>query len=577
MTKVKFPASLLCDFYKISHRTQYPKGTTKVYSTWTPRTSRISVTNEVVMFGLQGFIKEYLIDYFNENFFNRPKKDVIDEYIRFIKYTLNEENPDYQHIEDLHDYERLPILISALPEGTLVPVRVPMFTIENTEDKFFWVTNYLETLISNMVWQPMTSATIAFQYRKILTKYAMETVGNDDFVPFQGHDFSMRGMGGLDASKSSGAAHLLSFVGTDTIPAILYHEAYYNANIENELVGTSIPATEHSVMCANGNEDERAVFKWLMTEVYPKGFFSAVSDTWDFWNIVENVIPSLKDEIMARDGKVVIRPDSGDPVEIICGDKIKDFTNYEYVKNIEDAKEYMKDILVNKIREETPHGEHGEWEVEGIFKYQDKYYKIEIEIDWNRYDKQYYYIDGHKITSCEEIKPTVKQLGLIESLWNTFSGTITEKGYKLLDSHIGAIYGDSITLERAEEICKRLKDKGFASINIVFGIGSFTYQYNTRDTFGFAMKATHAVINGEEKQLFKDPKTDNGMKKSQKGRVTVFRDKDGKIAYKDGLNLDQWYDAPGVGDLMETVFYNGHLIKDEKLSEIRERLLSNLK
>lgn len=571
--KTAYPATLLCDFYKVSHKEQYPDNTQFIYSTWTPRGSRLEGVDKVVAFGIQGFIKEYLINYFNEMFFNRPTSHVLYEYKRVIKFTLGVENPDTSHIEALHKLGYLPILINAVPEGTLVPLRVPMMTIENTLEEFFWVTNYLETLISNMIWQPMTSATVAFQYRKLLDYYADKTVGNTDAVQFQGHDFSMRGMGGLDATKTSGAAHLLSFVGTDSIPAILYHEEHYNADIEKELVGTSIPATEHSVMCANG-QDEIAVIDRLISKVYPNGFVSIVSDTWDFWHLVENVYPALKDKIMARDGRVVIRPDSGDPVEIICGVDIINLTNNKYIKDLDDAKSCMKNILVEKVRYETPHGECGEHTVDGIFKFDGEYYRIEVDIDWNRYDKQYYFVDGSCVTSCDKFVPTAEQLGLIESLWNTFGGTITEKGYKLLDSHIGAIYGDSITIERTKEICRRLEEKGFASTNIVLGIGSFTYQYNTRDTFYFAMKATHAIVDSEERNLFKDPKTDNGMKRSQRGRVVVIEHEDG-IIYKDGLSINDQSDYYTV-DILEPVFIDGKLIRDESLSEIRQRLLSNL-
>jgi nicotinamide phosphoribosyltransferase len=201
----------------------------------------------------------------------------------------------------------------------------------------------------------------------------------------------MRGMASLDASKASGAGHLLSFVGTDTIPAIFYHEEFYNANVEKELVGTSISATEHSVMCSYGQTDEFELFKHLMTDVYPTGFFSVVSDTWDFWKVVGEYLPALKETILNRDGRVVIRPDSGDPVDIVCG---------------------------------TPDG------------------KTELE-----------------------------RKGLIEALWDIFGGTVSEQGYKVLDTHIGAIYGDSMNLERITQICEKLKAKGFASTNIVFGIG----------------------------------------------------------------------------------------------------------
>ncbi|MES9681741.1 nicotinate phosphoribosyltransferase [Gottfriedia acidiceleris] len=486
-----YPATLLCDFYKVSHKDQYPVGTEKVYSTWTPRSNKyLPQADGAVVFGIQAFVKKYLIKYFNENFFNRPLKKVVDEYKRVIKFTLGVEEPDATHIKDLWELGYLPIKVKALKEGTIAPIKVPILTIENTNPKFFWITNYLETLISNEIWLPMTSATVAYAYRQLLDKYALKTVGSTDGVEFSAHDFSMRGMGSLESSKLSGAGHLLSFVGTDTIPAIMFHEEFYNADIEKELVGTSISATEHSVMCSYGQTNEFELFKHLITTVYPEGFFSVVSDTWDFWKVVTEYLPALKDDIMARDGRVVIRPDSGDPVKIICGD-----------------------------------------------------------FDSN---------EGHEIK------------GLIECLWDTFGGTVNELGYKVLDPHIGAIYGDSITLERAETIVQRLEEKGFASTNIVFGVGSFTYQMKSRDSLGFAMKATYAVVNGEERMLFKDPKTDDGTKRSQRGMVHVYSN-NGEIKYVDGLTKNTIIKGP---NLLETVFEDGKLLRDETLSEIRERLLS---
>jgi nicotinamide phosphoribosyltransferase len=495
MTKTKTPPTLLCDYYKTSHMAQYPVGTEVIYSSFTPRSNKyFPAADKVVVFGVQALVKKYLIDYFNEHFFSRPVEEVVAEYVRYMKHTLFIENPDATHIEELHGLGYLPIEVKALKEGTLAPIKVPVFTIENTRPNLvptFWITNYLETIISNELWLPMTSATIAHTYRKLLNKFAIETTGSAEGVEFQGHDFSMRGMSSLESSMASGAAHLLSFVGTDTIPAIAYLEEYYNADIEKELVGTSIPATEHSVMCSYGQTNEFDLFKRLITEVYPNGFFSVVSDTWDFWQVVTEYLPKLKEDILARDGRVVIRPDSGDPVLILCGD---------------------------------PEGE-----------------------------------------------TVAERLGLIEMLWNIFGGTVTEQGYKVIDSHIGAIYGDSMNLERITQICELLKAKGFASTNVVFGIGSFSYQYNTRDTFGFAMKATYAQVNGEERLLFKDPKTDDGTKRSQRGRLIVCPTMDGDITCLDGLNKSQ-QEAYSIIDMLETVFLNGELVRDESLAEIRERL-----
>jgi nicotinamide phosphoribosyltransferase len=487
--------TLLCDFYKVSHKALYPNGTEVIYSTWTPRASLLPGVDHVVAYGFQKFIKEYLINYFDENFFDAPKKTVLRDYERVIKHTLGIV-PDSSHIAALHDLGYLPICIKALPEGTLVPIRVPMLTIENTNDEFFWLTNYLETLMSCELWQGITSATLAHEYKKLLVKAAKETGGSVDFVNFQAHDFSMRGLSSLASSISSGMGHLLSFQGTDTIPAILGHEEYYNANIEKELVGTSIPATEHSIQCAYGNDKEYILD--IIQNKNPTGMVSVVSDGYDFWNVVGTILPEIKDIIMKRDGKLVIRPDSGDPVLIVCGNP------------------NSNDPLVKK--------------------------------------------------------------GLIECLWDTFGGTINAAGYKELDSHIGAIYGDSITLTRARQIVSNLKEQGFASTNIVFGVGSFTYQYNTRDTFGFAMKATSVTINGDEKAIWKAPKTDNGTKTSAKGRIIVTKDKNGVLHLVDNLNKqtqDYASNVEGIDELKE-IFRDGELKIDTSLQEIRERLAKTL-
>lgn len=477
---------LYTDGYKVDHRRQYPEGTTLVYSNWTPRKSRIDAIEEVVFFGLQYFIKKYIIEEFNTNFFNKPKKEIAEKYSRRINNYLGPNSVGIKHIEDLHDLGYLPMVIKALPEGSSVPIRVPMMTMYNTLPEFFWLTNYFETILSTTIWMPCTSATIAKQYRRILDKYANETSTVPEFVDWQGHDFSMRGIAGMEAAVMSASGHLLSFSGTDTIPAIDFLEEYYNANSDKELVGGSVAATEHSVMCMGTNTGEQETFKRLITEVYPNGIVSIVSDTWDLWKVLTEYLPNLKQEVLARDGKVVIRPDSGDPADIICG---------------------------------NPNGK-----------------------------------------TAEEKK------GVIELLWEIFGGQTNSKGYKELDSHIGAIYGDSITTERATDICERLKQKGFASTNVVLGIGSFTYQYNTRDTFGFAMKATYGEVNGEGREIFKDPITDDGTKKSAKGLLKIEKE-NGTYKLVDQVNWEE----EKTGELKE-VFKDGKLLVDDSLQDIRNRV-----
>lgn len=578
--KNSFPASLLCDFYKVSHKDLYPKGTEVIYSTLTPRSNKyFSQADGVVVFGIQAFIKKYLIKYFNEQFFSRPKEDVVAEYVRVIKFTLGVENPDASHIAELHDLGYLPIRLKALKEGTVSPIKIPVLTIENTDKRFFWLTNYLETILSTEVWTPMTSATMAHQYRKLTDKFAIKTTGSTEGVDFQGHDFSMRGMSSLETAMSSGAGHLLSFTGTDSIPAILYLEEYYNADIEQELVGSSIVATEHSIMSsltpADGDRDEYEAFKYLITEANPTGFMSIVSDTYDFWKVIGETLPQLKDEIMNRDGRIVIRPDSGIPEDIICGTHIPDLTSAEYPED--NKPEFQIDYFSDMLHDMDLCGDGytGDDNYTFKFKLNDKYYKMTVDVEYNRHDKRYYYIDGIEMREVKEFTPKMEDLGLIEALWNIFGGTVNEQGYKVLDTHIGAIYGDSITLERAETILTRLEEKGFASTNIVLGIGSYTYQYATRDTLGFALKATYTRINGQEVMLFKDPKTDDGTKRSQRGRVHVHKDRNGGIVFVDGMRegelLGQLAVDPPIDltNLLETVFENGELIRDQSLSEIR--------
>lgn len=253
------------------------------------------------------------------------------------------------------------------------------------------------------------------------------------------------------------------------------------------LVGGSVAATEHSVMCAGGMDNELGTFKRLINEVYPAGIVSIVSDSWDYWHVITEFTVTLKEDILARDGKVVFRPDTGDPVKVVCGDP-------------------------------------------------------------------------------DALEGTPEYKGSIECLWGVFGGSTTPQGYKILDPHFGLIYGDSITLQRAKDICEGLKAKGFASTNVVFGIGSYTYQYVTRDTDGFAVKATWAKVKGEEREIFKAPKTDDGTKKSAKGLTAVFQS-DGMYYLKDQASWDEVLNCA-----LEPVFRNGELLRNSTLNEIRNRL-----
>ena len=481
------------DFYKADHRRQYPEGTTLVYSNFTPRSDKLCTIpasiydGTVTFFGLQFFIKDFLIDAWNSEFFSKPKDEVVRKYKRRMDTSLGAGAIPVEHIEALHDLGYLPICIKALPEGTRTHIKVPVMVIYNTHPDFFWLTNYLETILSCYLWKPMTSATVAHHYRLLLDRYAEETGADKGFVQFQAHDFSFRGMSGPEDAAISGAAHLCSFVGTDTVAAIDLVEDYYNGDAEKELIGCSVPATEHSVMCMGTCEGEIETFRRLIIRLYPAGIVSIVSDTWDFWQVITKFAAELKAEILARNGKVVFRPDSGDPVKIICGD-------------------------------------------------------LDAPAD----------------------SPAFK--GAVECLWDIFGGTTTEKGFKVLDSHVGLIYGDSITLTRAEAILAGLKAKGFASSNVVFGIGSYTYQYATRDTFGFAVKSTYGEVRGVGREIYKDPKTDSGVKKSARGLL--------KVTNFDGVYclVDRQQGIDEADCCLRPVFRDGKLLVDDSIAAIRGRV-----
>ena len=483
---------LMTDGYKTSHHRMYPEGTTLVYSNFTPRSVKRMPENakDIVVFGLQ-YVMTYIHELYQENFFNKPKDEVVGEAKTFLSDYLGT-NYDCSHFEALHDLGYLPIKVKGLTEGTIITEKIPMLTIYNTHPDFFWLPNFLETLISSLIWKPVHSASLAYGYKKVLVEHAEKTdKTNIGFADFQGHDFSFRGMQHPESAISSGMGFLTSFLGTDTIPTLQAVKYYYG----DENAAFSVPASEHAVMTAYGKENEIDGFRRLIKQ-YPSGILSLVSDSFDLWSVCTKFVVELKEEIMVRDGKLVIRPDSGDPVDILCGINTKNDPDNRY--------------------------------------------------DW--------------------MKDTPAYKGVIELLWDVFGGTVNEQGYKVLDPHIGAIYGDSITIERADEICKRLETKGFASTNVVLGVGSYSMGYATRDNQGGAVKATYVEVNGEGREIFKDPITDDGTKKSATGLLRV---KTGENGY---TLVDRQTWAGEDASIMQTIYKDGKFYNQTTLSEIRSRL-----
>ena len=489
----KINSLLLKDFYKAVHSEMLNPGMTKSVSYYTPRKSRVNRWPKVVNFGLQMFIKNWLIDEFNENFFNRPEDDVVAEYKRVLDNAMGKDIYDINKVRKLHKLGYLPIEIISIPEGIEVPMRCPIFGITNTHDEFAWLPQALESLISAEVWYPMITATVGHTYRQIVDKYYDLTC--DDNIPHRRAlgNFDFRGDMGVDAALKAAAGWLMSFVNTATVPAIPFMEQMYNCDCTKEEVGFGAVSTEHFVMCSNFavDGDERTFLKRLLTELYPNTSFSCVCDSYDYWNVVENILPSLKDEIMAHNGCFLVRGDSGDCVDVVT---------------------------------------------KTVFK-----------------------------------------------LWELFGGTVNTKGYKVLDPHVKALYGDSITVERAEKIYQILMDNGFAASNVSLGVGSFSMHCIeedgmlkpfTRDTFSSCIKACDAIINGKEYPIFKDPKTDretgDGFKKSQRGACRVFL-KDGELTYEDGLT----YEESLKNNIMQPVFRDGKLLVDYTIKQVRNQLNKN--
>lgn len=802
---LNFHVLFALDGYKLGHVFQYPQNTTQVYSNLTARgkINDESPFNGTVFFGLQAYL--YRLQDFFEDFFAMPLDIVLHDYDEFCFRYLGSPAKSLSHIESLHRLQYLPLEIRALPEGTFVPYGVPMLTIYNTHPDHAWLVNALETSLSANLWQPITSATTAYYFRRQLEEFAADTGGSQEFIDFQGHDFSYRGMTGDLQAAASGAGHLLSFFGSDTIPAGFFVEynyyewptilsvpacysedtelltnkgfvrfsdlttddlvaqyhpdgtvdfvaptAYYadrytgpmsriysngkhryydvlvtpnhkivsrslkgdiklkEAGVEGQdqmpihtnntmivsgfgtgsvtaltpferfliafqadgslsqrphqytghrtgtvpirfslkkdrkadrlrdiladcdfefteskykngyysfrvqvplgftlsksldwidlkdkhstwaqefveelahwdgtrprphlisyasadgfsaeqvqavcaiagykshysehidprgdrkpqhivLISTdknevsaadpqremvdydgtvycvSVPTkmivvkhadrvlvcgnTEHSVMCVGTATDgEFETFKRLITETYPSGIVSIVSDTFDLWEVLTDFMPRLKDTILARNGKVVIRPDSGDPVDIVCGD---------------------------------PSAAPGSPEYKGV----------------------------------------------LQLLAETFGTTTNAQGFKTLNPNVGVIYGDSITLARLKTFRKRMTNEGWASDNMVFGIGSYTYQYVTRDTHRMAVKSTAAVVNGVQHDIFKDPKTDH-KKRSARGYLNVTGTPENPV-------LEQQQSSPNLPGLLRTVFHEGEFLNHEEWSTVRNRL-----
>lgn len=452
----------LADSYKISHYKQYPAGTSHIYAYFESRGGKFP---EVCFFGLQYVLKRWLVgSVVNRKMVEEAKKFYFSHFGGQEIFNYD----GWMHIVEKHG-GYLPLKIKAVPEGTVVPVRNVLFTVENTDPEVPWLTTWFETLLVQ-IWYPMTVCTISRAQKLLIAQYLDETSETIDHLPFKLHDFGYRGASSIESASIGGAAHLVNFVGTDTVAGVKLCRKYYS----EPMAGSSVPAAEHSTITAWQKNGESAAYLNIL-QSFLSGPVSVVSDSYDLFHAVSKIWgEELKKYVEERSerGSLVIRPDSGDPVKVV--------------------------------------------------------------------------------------------LKVLNLLAEKFPTTVNSKGYRLLPSYIRVMQGDGICYESIAEILQELKKNKWSSENLIFGTGGALLQKLNRDTQKCAFKCSHIIVDGNERDIWKCPKTDVS-KTSKKGRLTLEKDKDGNfVTVQEGRGDES-------KDLLVTVFENGKLLVDYTLSEIRNR------
>lgn len=459
------------DSYKYSHFKQYPKNIENNNSYIEsrgvePGNDMIPTDAEVVFFGLQAFIKQYLS--------TRITKEMVDRVEAMV--TAHGEpfhREGWMKIVTKHD-GYLPIEIFALPEGMPTIPGTAMVQVRATDPDFAWLASFVETTILRAVWYPSTVATVSRETKKIIKNYLDETADNEvipDVLAFRLHDFGQRGVSSGESAAIGGLAHLINFMGTDTVESLWLAEEAYNANGP---VGFSIPASEHSTITAWGKDNEVDAFENIIDEYGGEGkLYACVSDSFDIYDAVTNKWGGkLKDKVENNGGTLVVRPDSGDPVEV--------------------------------------------------------------------------------------------SVWVVMELARIFGTTVNSKGYKVLAPCVRVIQGDGVNPVTIRLILEKLKEKGFSAENIAFGMGGALLQKIDRDILHFAMKTNAVKINGEWKDVFKDP-VGMEFKKSKAGILAVI-EREGKL-----LTIREDELLPNEKSLLERVWKNGQLLVDWNFEEVRNK------
>jgi nicotinamide phosphoribosyltransferase len=460
---------MLTDSYKVTHHLQYPPGTERIYSYFECRGGQFP---EVCFFGLQYYLKKYMVG-------PVVTPDAIDAAEEYFKMHFS--HPVYGYDSKLFNrgsWEyilkehngHLPVSIKAVPEGTVLPYKNALFTMENTDPKCYWLTNYLETLLVQ-VWYATTVCTQSREMKKIIMKFMKDTGCESCFETaghmFKMHDFGFRGVSSVESAAIGGGGHLVNFFGTDTMASLMMLKEFYGC----ECAGYSIPASEHSTMTSWGREGECDAMR-NMLEKYPTGLVACVSDSYDIYKACTDYWGGeLKAQIEKRDGTLVVRPDSGELPQIV--------------------------------------------------------------------------------------------LDVLEKLESKFGSTETHTGHRKLPDCIRVIQGDGVDINSLEVVLQAMKDNNWAADNLAFGSGGALLQKMHRDTQKCAFKCSHAIINGREVDVVKDPITDPG-KKSKKGRLTL------ECEVGEWTTTTEGRGDPAKDRLVE-VFRDGKLLVDDSLEVIRKR------
>jgi len=573
----RFPSLMLTDFYKLCHMAMYSDRIAKMTSYLTPRGSRFPEQDWVMMFGIRIFIHKYLMKDFRENFFDLPWEEVEAAYknilVKALLYTEAEYQPTLNKVRELHKLGYLPIEIKGLPEGSKVPMGVPCVEISVTDGRFAWVGQAIECMLSCNIWHPMVSATVGYRYRQLAHDFARKSSDKADGTMSM-CDFSLRGQESMESAINSSAGWLISMKNSSTVPARALIEECYPDTDKDELKIFGLTSTEHSVMTTDYaiNGDERETYRRLLTEVYPNTSFAAVCDSYDYWNVLTVILPSLKEEINKHNGFIGVRHDSADPVDALCGLP-------QISVNVRPDEGFVKAC----IREVTSCGKFDIYAHER-FGEQFTIYAIEhingeqtkARIVTGLYKTDHADGISFYVTNVESRERTWQEKGMVESLYELFGGTVNSKGCKVCNPHVKAVYGDSITLERAQKIFERLDEKKFSIDNISLGVGSFSmeavewgdklYPF-TRDTFSIAIKCTWAELSdGTRIPVYKDPKGFTG-KKSQKGLCLVKWDRKAQqYTYTDG-HLDPEVIDKDPDNAFITYYRNGMISSGKSVSD----------